>query len=133
MSCDVTKFAISKGSENTFIFTIKQDNSTLPLTIVGGDTFLASLVALDGDVPYGPITLKPLTIEDAANGKVSLIITKDETEDEIGNGSGVIGLISEKGSKVDRYYPRPTYKLTLTCVTVNNGNFIAKVPEVYVD
>lgn len=133
MSCDVTKFTISKGSDNTFIFTIKQDNSTLPLVIEAGDTFFADLVALNGNVPYIPVTNKALTVEDAANGKVSLFITAAETNDEIGDGIGVIGVVTDKGAKVDRYYLRPTYKLILTCVTANNGSFIAKVPEVYVD
>jgi hypothetical protein len=127
MSCDVTKFTISKGSDNTFIFTIKQDNSTLPLTIENGDTFFADLVALEGDA-YAPVTNKALVIEDAANGKISLTITAAETDDNSGTA-----LVKEKGSKVDRYYLRPTYKLTLRCNTANNGNFIVKVPEVYVD
>lgn len=123
MSCDVTKFTITKGSDNVFIFTIKQDNSTLPLTIEIGDTFKASLVLLDGDVPYIPITLKDLVVEDALNGKVSLTIPLADTA----------SLVKETGAKVDRYYLRPTYKLTINCVTVNNGKFIAKVDEVFID
>ena len=34
MSCSsVTKFVITKGLSNEFVFTIKQDGSTLPITI----------------------------------------------------------------------------------------------------
>lgn len=128
MSCDTTKFTITKGSDNTFIFTIKQDNSTLPLVIDNSDTFFADLVALGSDEAYAPVTGKALVVVDAANGKVSLIITSAETDDNAGTA-----LVKEGGSKVDRYYPRPTYKLTLRCNTLNNGNFIVKVPEVYVD
>lgn len=127
MSCDVTKFTISKGSDNTFIFTIKQDNSTLPLTIENSDTFFADLVQLDGDA-YAPVTNKAMVVEDAANGKISLTISSAETD----NGAGV-ELIKDMGDKVDRYYLRPTYRLMLRCNTANNGNFIVKVPEVYVD
>lgn len=123
MSCDVAKFVISKGSDNTFIFTIKQDNSTLPLTIEVGDTFSASLVTIGDDVAYAAVTDKALTVDDAANGKVSLSIPAADT----------LALVTDKGPKVDRYYLRPTYKLTITCSTANNGDFIAKVPEVYVD
>jgi len=123
MSCDVTKFTISKGSDNTFTFTIKQDNSTLPLTIEVGDTFFADLVSLDGDVPYAQVTNQALVVEDAPNGKVNLVIPLADTAN----------LVADKGTKVDRYYLRPVYKLILTCSTVNNGDFIAKVPEVYVD
>ena len=133
MSCDATKFVISKGVDNTFTFTIKQDNSTLPLTIVEGtDTFFADLILLDGDVQYPRINNKALVVENAANGKVSLAITADETLDETGAG-GIIGLITDKATKVDRYYLRPTYKLLLKCVTVNNGEFVARVDEVYVN
>lgn len=122
MSCNVVnKFTITKGLDNSFSFTIKAQGSTLPLVIVDpGDTFTAELIALsDGTVALS----KALTIEDAANGLVSLVITSLESA----------ALVSEKGSKTDRYYLRPTYKLVLDCSTTNNGDFIAKVPEVYVD
>lgn len=124
MSCDITKFTISKGSDNTFIFTIKQDNSTLPLEIVEEtDTFFADLIALEDDNTDSNLINKIITVEDALNGKVSLDISEEETN----------SLATDKGSKVDRYYLRPTYKLTLKCNTTNNGNFIARIPEVYVD
>lgn len=121
MSCDSTKFVISRGVDNTFIFTIKQDNSTLPMLIEVGDTFVADLVSLESDEVV--IAGRALTIADAANGKVQLDYTKEE----------VSPLVSEKGSKVDRYYLRPSYKLVIDCSTNNNGEFVAKVPEVYVD
>ena len=123
MSCDVNKFTISKGSDNTFVFTIKQDNSTLPLVIEAGDTFFASLVSLEGNVPYPNVTEKAMSVDNADNGKVSLTIPKEDTVD----------LEVKRGGEADRYYLRPTYKLTLDCSTVNNGDFIARVPEVYVD
>lgn len=124
MSCDVTKFSITKGSLNTFSFVIKQDNSTLPLVIEPGDTFLATLSTLGpNSVSYPQVTLKALVVTDSANGKIDLVITMAETSD----------LVMDMGDKVDKYYVRPTYKLLIECVTVNNGNFIAKVNEVYVD
>ena len=124
MSCDVNKFIISKGSDNTFIFVIKQDDSTLPLTIKAGDTFVGKLINLDTEVEYHlPTNGNDFIIEDSANGKISLTIDADDTH----------GLVALKGSSVDRYYLRPTYKLVIECDTENNGQFIAKVPEVYVD
>lgn len=123
MSCDVAKFVITKGSDNTFTFTIKQDNSTLPLVIEPSDTFKASLTVLGSNDAYAPVTDKLMTVEDTLNGKVALSIPAADTD----------ALIADVGDKVDRYYLRPTYRLTLTCSTVNNGDFIAKVPEVYVD
>lgn len=123
MSYDVTRFVISKGVDNKFIFTIKQDNSTLPLNIVSEDTFVADLVNLETGTTHAGANNKPLVVESAPNGKVSLNMTASETAT----------LVSDKGSKTDRYYLRPTYKLVIKCSTVNNGDFIAKVPEVYVD
>lgn len=121
MACGTTKFVITKGADNTFIFTIKQDNSTLPMTIEAGDTFVADLVSLETEEVA--IASRALTVIDAANGKVQLVYAEAEVEP----------LVSEKGSKADRYYLRPSYKLLIDCSTVNNGDFIAKVPEVYVD
>lgn len=123
MSYDVTRFVISKGVDNKFIFTIKQDNSTLPLNIVPEDTFVADLVNLETGTTHAGADNKPLVVESAPNGKVSLSMTASETDT----------LVTDKGSKTDRYYLRPTYKLVIKCSTANNGDFIAKVPEVYVD
>lgn len=120
MSCDVAKFIITKGLDNTFVFTIKADGSTLPMVIDPTDTFTASLIQLSND--YTALS-KPLVVTDALSGKASLTITSAETA----------SLVAEKGAKADRYYLRPVYKLVIDCTTVNNGNFIAKVPEVYVD
>jgi hypothetical protein len=86
----------------------------------GTDTFQAQLVLLS----YNSVAItKALTVANAANGKVSLVLSTAE----------VANFVSDRGSKTDRYYLRPTYKLILDCSTVNNGDFIAKVDEVYVD
>lgn len=121
MACDSNKFVISKGVPNTFVFTIKQDNSTMPMIIAPEDLFSADLIDLDsGDVV---IANTPLATVDAAGGKVELHYP----------AAIVAPLLSSRGPKVDRYYLRPSYKLLITCSTANNGDFVAKVPEVYVD
>lgn len=122
MACDVvTKFTITKGLDNNFEFTIKAQGSTLPMVIVEpDDTFTMELVKLSDE---SVALSKALTVSDANGGKVALVITEAEAA----------ALVSDKGSKADRYYLRPTYKLVIDCNTTNNGNFIAKVPEVYVD
>lgn len=122
MSCDVARFTITKGMDNTFIFTIKANGSTLPMEIQGTDTFKASLILL-GATDNVAVIEKNLTVINAMGGRLSLVITAAES----------LALISDKGSKTDRYYIRPTYKLLIDCNTVNNGAFIAKVAEVYVD
>lgn len=130
MSCYVDKFVISKGVDNTFTFTIKQDNSTLPLIIVEGtDTFVADLLPLHEafDYPVGmpanTFNDMAMSVVDAANGKITLTILE----------AGTQWLTADRGGRADRHYLRPTYKLVLKCDTVNNGDFIAKVAEVYVD
>ena len=121
MSCDVAKFTITKGVDNTFVFTIKADGSTLPMTMTAGDTFTATLVSL---ATGSNALVKSLTKDPVlASGKVTLDITTAEAS----------ALVSEKGSKTDRYYLRPTYKMIIDCNTTNNGDFIARVSEVYVD
>lgn len=122
MSCDVARFTITKGTDNTFIFTIKADGSTLPMEILAGDTFTATLHLLDTG-EESVIINKNLTVTDANSGKVSLVITEAEAEQ----------LISKRGSEADRYYLKPVYKLVIDCSTANNGDFIARVSEVYVD
>lgn len=120
MATCTNNFVITKGVDNTFVFTIKADGSTLPITIEATDTFNAELKLLsDGSVAIS----KELEVIDSLSGKTSLLLTESEVNE----------LQSEKGSKVDRYYVRPMYKLVIACSTQTNGDFIAKVDEVYVD
>lgn len=120
MSCTDDKFTITKGLNNTFIFTIKADGETTPMAIVGGETFTAQLVKLSDSTT---VLTKTLSVEDALNGQVKLLITSSDTS----------SLVIDKGDKTDRYYLRPVYKLVIECRNTGNGDFIAKVPEVYVD
>lgn len=124
MSCDIAKFTITKGVDNTFIFTIKADGSTLPMELVSTDSFIADLVPLDPDDTTSGLTDLSLTLpSNLLSGKVTLTITEAQAAN----------LVKDMGSKTDRYYSRPTYKLVINCDTENNGQFIAKVPEIYVD
>lgn len=121
MSCSsVTKFVITKGFSNEFVFTIKQDGSTLPITIEPSDTFTAVIKLLSTGEVAASI---PLTVESALNGKVKLVISS-----VVANG-----LISARGAEEDRFYAKPTYSLILDCKTAANGPFLAKVPYVYVE
>jgi hypothetical protein len=120
MSETVSRFTISQGLDNTFLFTIKANGSTVPMQIVAGDAFTAHLIKLSDN---NKVITKALTVVDALNGKVSLTLLQTEVD----------SLSRSVGPSVDRYYPKPEYKLLLECDTTNNGNFIAKVPEVYVD
>lgn len=120
MACDTSKFVINKGMSNEFIITIKQNDSTLPMVIDNTDTFVAKLFELESN------TLKittNATVNDAANGQIMITLSESEVD----------GLIAERGDKVDGYYLIPTYRLAIDCNTVNNGRFVAKISEVYVE
>ena len=120
MSHCVANFTITKGVDNTFVFTIKEDGSTLPMVIESSDTFKVHLVQLKDS---STVLTKQLTTVDALSGKISLVLTAAE----------VNSLDGDRGTKADRYYLRPTYKIVIECSTSKSGDFIAKVPEVYVD
>jgi len=124
MSCAasgvVNKFVITRGVVNTFFFTIKANGSTLPITISESDTFTAVFRLLETDTTA---LTKALTVENADNGKVKLVISPSEANE----------MQKLRGGKEDRYYLSPTYSLTLLCNTAANGEFIARVPHVYVD
>lgn len=120
MPCQSTLFTITKGFDNDFTFTIKANGSTLPITISATDTFSATLLNLADD---STVLTKPLSVVDAANGKVGLIFTANDTA----------SLVADKGGKVDDYYLKPVYKLVLQCNTQANGNFLVTIGKVYVD
>lgn len=118
-----SKFILYKSLSNVFTLIIKQQGSTLPMTLVDSDTFTVKLrnVVTNAEAPNVTIAVTkelPLT-----NGKITLTFS----------GTGMADLVSSRGSKVDRYYLLPTYKLVIECNTTNNGNFIARIDDVYVD
>ena len=116
----MSKFIINKGISNEFIITIKQNGTTLPMSIEAGDTFVAKLVKLsDGVSAVTPTT----SIYDALNGKIKIVFSQEQ----------VNSLLAERGDRADYYYSKPMYKLLIDCDTTNNGKFVAKVAKVYVE
>lgn len=93
------------------------------------DTFNAKLVELETNATTLELSAVPtangskLTINDALSGKIELVLTEDD----------ISTLVVDRGPKVDRYYARPTYKMVIECNTVNNGEFLATIPYVYVE
>ena len=118
--CSLTRFTITRGVDNEFFFTVKANNSFLPMVIAPSDTFQVKLVRLD-DNTTADID-RPLEVVDATNGKLRFLVTEAES----------MSLLSERGQKEDRYYLKPVYKLLLEAATVNNGSFIAQLGKVYV-
>lgn len=128
MACTNDKFVINKGMGNEFIITIKQDDSTLPMIIDPSDTFSMKMFLLSTDAEVAEVTMTDnasvgvIEVHDAPNGQIKITLY-----DVLVNG-----LVSERGDKVDNYYMKPTYRIALDCVTVNNGNFVATISKVYV-
>lgn len=137
------KFIINKSLLNEFTLTIKQQDSTLPMVIsttprVGhpnGDEFTGHLYLLDTNVEVDAgIVIAPTPYYGTGDGGVVTGPFYDNGKITLTFNSTKVGaLISQRGSKADRYYLKPTYRLAIECETVNNGDFVAKVDNVYVD
>jgi hypothetical protein len=121
MVCNKDKFILNKNMSNEFLLTIKASLSTLPMLIDITDTFVPKLILLEtGVIVNIPITV---TVHDPLNGQIKLVFDQVTVDT----------LVSSKGKAVDKYYLKPTYKLLIDCSTVQNGKFVAKIPEVFVE
>lgn len=129
MASYATDFTINKGLKNEFIITIKQNDTLLPMIIEDTDTFRLILVNRDTDIIESTIDMDDtksdgyISVYDDANGQIKIIM----------NYSMTSTLEKERGPKEDRYYLKPTYKITIECDTANNGHFVARLNNVYVD
>lgn len=114
-------FTIIQGIDNSFVFTIKENGTTLPLEILPTYTFHFFLRQLSDSTR---ISIANLTCISNPEGKVELTIPASTTTT----------LVSEQGPKEDRYYLKPTYELIIDCDTgcSANGKFIVRVPDVRV-
>ncbi len=112
---------IVQGIDNSFVFIIKENGTTLPLEILPTYTFNFFLRQLSDGTR---IPVKNLTNISNIEGKVELTIPANVTS----------SLVSERGPKEDRYYLKPTYELIIDCDTGDsaNGKFIVRVPDVRV-
>ena len=120
-TCLTDKFVITKGVENTFEFTIKANETTLPLELTPTDTFSCELRTLENSTVV--LTKEMVKMTPLINGKVKLTLSITDSA----------GLESLRGAPEDKYYLKSSYSLVIIADTVGNGKFIAKVGEVYVD
>lgn len=125
----ISNFTINKGLTNEFILTIKQNDTLLPMVIEFTDTFRLILVNLDTDQIESTIDMDNsnpdgyIDVYDDANGQIRVNMTPKLTS----------RLEKERGPKEDRYYLKPTYRLSIECNTENNGNFVIKLNNISVD
>lgn len=129
MASKANNFTINKGVINEFILTIKQNDSILPMVIDSSDTFKLMLFNLETDTLETTLDSTQstsdgsITIHNSANGQIK--VTMNEVL--------VNRLKKERGSKVDRYYLKPTYRLSIDGNTLNNGRMVSKLDRVFVD
>lgn len=128
MACTKDKFIINKNVVNEFLLTIKQDGTTLPLAIDPSDTFTLKLLKLSDNSLIATVTLVEdinvgvIEVIDATSGKLTVKLYQALTNT----------LESRLGDRADNYYENPVYRIVIECSTVGNGNFLAKIPLVYV-
>ncbi len=125
----VSNFTINKGLTNEFILTIKQNDTLLPMIIEYSDTFKLLLINLDTDQVESTIDMDNtkadgfIDVYDGANGQIRVTMNPALTD----------RLEKERGPKEDRYYLKPTYRMSIECNTMNNGNFVIKLKNISVD
>ena len=129
MATAVKNFTINKGLKNEFIMTIKQNDSLLPMVIEYSDTFKLTMFNRDTEAVEAMLDMDDtkvdgyISIHNDANGQIKIVMNPALTST----------LEKERGPKEDRYYLRPTYRIAIECNTLNNGSFVAKIDDVYVD
>ena len=129
MATAVKNFTINRRLKNEFILTIKQNDSLLPMIIEYSDTFKLTMLNRDTEVIEAVLDMDDtksdghIAIHNDANGQIKIVMNPALTSK----------LEKERGPKEDRYYIKPTYRIAIECDTLNNGNFVAKIDDVYVD
>ena len=129
MATAVKNFTINRGLKNEFILTIKQNDSLLPMIIEYSDTFKLTMFNRDTEVVEAVLDMDDakvdgyIAIHNDANGQIKIVMNPTLTST----------LEKERGPKEDRYYLKPTYRIAIECDTLNNGNFVAKLENVYID
>lgn len=118
--CKLEKFTITRGVDNEFYFTVKANNSLLPLVLDPSDVITLKLIRLTDNTTVD--LEKVLTHVDRLNGKVKLFITEAESN----------SLLTERGQAEHGYYLKPVYSLLIEANTVSSGYFTARLSKVYV-
>lgn len=118
---------INKNMDNEYVITIKANGSSLGMQIDPTDTFEVSLYEKCTDELVATIDMEDsdngvVTIYQESNGKINILLKQKLVD----------SLVKTKGDRVDGCYPKSGYRLLVKCSTVNNGNFVARIDNVYV-
>jgi len=129
MACSVDDFTINRNLKNEFYFTIKKDKELLPIVIDPSDTFRLILydihtdnieIILDSSAPNEN---GEIIVSDYVNGQIKVTMNETMTS----------ALKKERGSREERYYLKPTYKMIIEANTASNGILNPKIDRVFVD
>ncbi len=118
--CKLEKFTITRGVDNEFYFTVKANNSLLPLVLQPSDSIVLKLIRLEDNTTVD--LEKTLEHIDRANGKVRFMVTANEANQ----------LLSKRGHEEHGYYLKPVYSLLIEATTADSGYFTARLSKVYV-
>lgn len=93
-----------------------RDSFELKLFELKGNTEVASIGMVDD--PFVGV----IEVHDSSNGQIKITMYKALVDQ----------LTVERGDRADYYYSKPIYRLAIDSSTLNNGNFVAKINQVYV-
>ena len=132
------KYNIGTSKKITIVKNSTEELSSIPTININitasiansyNDTFKLYLIDLETEQIESTIDMDDtksdgyISVHSAVNGQIKIVM----------NPSLTSRLKKERGPKEDRYYLRPTYRIAIECDTLNNGNFVAKLENVYID
>ena len=117
----VPRFILVRGVTNNWTLYIKARGSLDALKLVKGDSFLAHI--RERNTGETVVSSVPLTIGDPEKGEVKLTLTPEHLDQ----------LERDVGTKANRSYLKPHYSLLIEATTANQGSFLIRVEDVYID
>lgn len=117
----VPRFTLIRGVTNNWTLYIKARGSLDALVLTSTDTFIAQIREKEtGNTVVAGI---PLTVGKAKEGEVKLTLTPGD----------LAPLERDVGTKANRSYLKPHYSLLIEANTANQGAFLIRVEDVYID
>lgn len=117
----VPRFILVRGVTNNWTLYIKARGSLDALELKATDTFVAHIREKNtGETVVSGI---PLTIGNPKEGEVKLSLTP----------TNIAPLERDVGTKANRSYLKPHYSLLIEANTANQGSFLIRVEDVYID
>lgn len=117
----VPRFVLIRGVTNNWTLYIKARGSLDALELDDQDSFIAHI--RDKQTGDNVITPIPLVIGKKEEGEIKLTLTSEQ----------VSTLTRDVGSKANRSYLKTEYSMIIEADTKNQGTFLIRVEDVYID